>query len=305
MCRTEFPTEFFERPELLHPIEATASTSSNTINEYQWFYKGRNGWWQYDERTCQEIENSYKNGEKQCTILVAGYVYVVDFDQMLQQRQSDPSRKRQVKRDLASIPKKGVAGLRLQNGGLSSLGDDIDMNQQSGNIIASIAVAEAAIRIASDIIDSTLAHADEYQTATDPSEIANDLVNAHVSTNENNESSGQSHQDELNRSGSSPSASTSALSRRELLDEIEETMNISNPSSINNSFGTSSTHLDDFFKITLNDFRHLASSNIVDDSSDDNIGYDDQDDDDDDDDDGENDHRYDDQRMSNDHFYHQ
>lgn len=44
---------------------------------------------------------------------MAGYVYVVDFDQMLQQRQTDPLRKRQVKRDLATIPKKGVAGLRL------------------------------------------------------------------------------------------------------------------------------------------------------------------------------------------------
>lgn len=71
------------------------------------------GWWQYDERTCQEIEDAYKNGQKQCTILVAGYLYVVDFDQMLQQRQTDPLRKRQVKRDLANIPKKGVAGLRL------------------------------------------------------------------------------------------------------------------------------------------------------------------------------------------------
>lgn len=71
------------------------------------------GWWQYDERTCQEIEDAYKSGQKQCTILVAGYLYVVDFEQMLQQRQTDPLRKRQVKRDLANIPKKGVAGLRL------------------------------------------------------------------------------------------------------------------------------------------------------------------------------------------------
>lgn len=55
------------------------------------------GWWQYDERTCQEIEDAYKKSQKQCTILVAGNLYVVDFDQMLQKRQSDPSRKRQVK----------------------------------------------------------------------------------------------------------------------------------------------------------------------------------------------------------------
>lgn len=56
------------------------------------------GWWQYDERTCEEIEEAYKNAQKQCTILVAGNLYVVDFDQMLQKRQTDPGRKRQVKR---------------------------------------------------------------------------------------------------------------------------------------------------------------------------------------------------------------
>lgn len=55
------------------------------------------GWWQYDERTCQEIEDAYKKSQKQCTILVAGNLYIVDFDQMLQKRQTDPSRKRQVK----------------------------------------------------------------------------------------------------------------------------------------------------------------------------------------------------------------
>lgn len=55
------------------------------------------GWWQYDERTCQEIEDAYKKAQKQCTILVAGNLYVVDFEQMLQKRQTDPSRKRQVK----------------------------------------------------------------------------------------------------------------------------------------------------------------------------------------------------------------
>lgn len=43
MCRTEFPIEFLERPELLQPISASASSSSGEKNEYQWFYKGRNG----------------------------------------------------------------------------------------------------------------------------------------------------------------------------------------------------------------------------------------------------------------------
>lgn len=283
MCRTDFPIEFLERPELLMPIDAIASTSNADQNEYQWFYKGRNGWWQYDERTCLEIEDAYKKGDKHCTILVAGYVYVVDFEQMLQQRQTDPSRKRQVKRDLATIPKKGVAGLRMHNSSASSSSIDdhesADENSNS-NIIATIAAAEAAIRIASDIIDSTLAHADEYHTHEDSLPVTTTLANAHMtSTGVGAEASvpGE-NEDRIGSSASTSYASTSnAYNRRELLDEIEETLNISNPSSINNSFGTT-THLDDFFKMTLNDFKNLTMSNIADDSSDDNNDDDDDDD---------------------------
>lgn len=279
MCRTDFPIEFLERPELLMPIDANASTSSADQNHYQWFYKGRNGWWQYDERTCQEIEDAYKNGDKHCTILVAGYVYVVDFQQMLQQRQTDPSRKRQVKRDLSTIAKKGVAGLRLPNALASSSIDEheyADVHSNS-NIIATIAAAEAAIRIASDIIDSTLAHADEYHSQEDPTPVTTTLANAHVNgVSDEVPAAGENEHRDSPTPSTSYASTSNAYNRRELLDEIEETLNISNPSSINNSFGTT-THLDEFFKITLNDFKNLTMSNIADDSSDDNNDDDDYD----------------------------
>ena len=73
------------------------------------------GWWQYDERTSRELETAYKKGERICELLVAGLLYVADFDAMLQIRRNDPSRRRRIKRDLATIPKKGVAGLRLDS----------------------------------------------------------------------------------------------------------------------------------------------------------------------------------------------
>lgn len=122
------------------------------------------GWWQYDGRTCHDIEDAYKNGEKHCTILVAGYVYIVDFEQMLQQRQNDPSRKRQVKRDLASVPKKGVAGLRFNN----VTTEDVDLTQDSAStscdtIDTNDAVANTAATNRSNIIDSTLSHSDEHR----------------------------------------------------------------------------------------------------------------------------------------------
>jgi len=44
---------------------------------------------------------------------VAGFLYIIDFDRMIQLRRNDPSRRRRIKRDLSSIPKKGVAGIKL------------------------------------------------------------------------------------------------------------------------------------------------------------------------------------------------
>lgn len=43
MCRSEFPIDFLEKPELLLPITSTPSQDAIDQNEYKWFYKGRNG----------------------------------------------------------------------------------------------------------------------------------------------------------------------------------------------------------------------------------------------------------------------
>lgn len=71
------------------------------------------GWWQYDERTSHELEAAYGSGQRACEVLVAGFLYIIDFDRMVQLRRNDPSRRRRIKRDLSSIPKKGVAGIKL------------------------------------------------------------------------------------------------------------------------------------------------------------------------------------------------
>ena len=71
------------------------------------------GWWQYDERTSQELEAAFKSGQRTCELLIVGQLYIADFDAMLQLRRNDMSRRRRIKRDLASIPKKGIAGLRF------------------------------------------------------------------------------------------------------------------------------------------------------------------------------------------------
>ena len=66
---------------------------------------------------------------------------------MLQLRRNDPSRKRRIKRDLCNAPKKGVAGLRLNNQ-LSR--EQEDQQQQQPPIIREIRGAERSASPASD-----------------------------------------------------------------------------------------------------------------------------------------------------------
>ncbi|XP_075162458.1 ring finger protein 146 isoform X2 [Haematobia irritans] len=217
MCRREIPPEFLDHPQLVNGIEDICTTKA-TDDGYQWFYEGRNGWWQYDDRTSQDLEEAFKKGERSCTILVAGYVYIVDFDAMIQQRQNEPARCRRVKRDLATIPKKGVAGLRIEGNTVTTdsnfaqqvyrqnryHNDDLDIHENSllgahamdgsngqgplrlpyglggyvinpSEFVSTAAATDAALRIASDIIGSTLAHADELTRSTTTS--SNNTVN--------------------------------------------------------------------------------------------------------------------------------
>ncbi|XP_076297990.1 ring finger protein 146 isoform X1 [Lasioglossum baleicum] len=114
MCRQEIPPDFLDRPQLVEVEEAHKELDCSE-EEYQWFYQGKDGWWQYDQRTSHELETAYKQGKRNCELLIAGFLYIADFGSMLQLRRNDPSRRRKIKRDLYNVPKKGVAGLRLNN----------------------------------------------------------------------------------------------------------------------------------------------------------------------------------------------
>lgn len=122
LCRQEIPEDFLERPVLLLPeeLKAAASGMSRSIategvsrGDFTWYYEGRNGWWQYDERTCRELEEAFSKGRKSAEMLIAGFLYVADLENMVQYRRNEHGRRRKIKRDVVDIPKKGVAGLRL------------------------------------------------------------------------------------------------------------------------------------------------------------------------------------------------
>jgi E3 ubiquitin-protein ligase RNF146 len=118
MCRREIPPDYLHNPELLSELGVGSGAEAHGFEDGgQWFYEGRNGWWLYDERTSQEIETAFSAEEQRCELLIAGFLYIIDFEHMLQYRRNDPSRRRRIKRDQASGPKKGVAGLRMEGAG--------------------------------------------------------------------------------------------------------------------------------------------------------------------------------------------
>lgn len=126
-----------------------------------------------------DIEDAFQKKEKTSSILVAGHLYLVDFEAMNQLRQDDHSRRRRVKRDLGSIHKKGIAGLRIDSNNMvvtditpttsteSVLTSDVPVPTLGGGGHTQNApsTTDSAIRIATHIIDSTLANSDDYQSS--------------------------------------------------------------------------------------------------------------------------------------------
>lgn len=121
LCRQEVPDDFLERPTLLSPeeLKASAGGRGRATSDHAWYYEGRNGWWQYDERTSRELEDAFSKGKKTAEMLIAGFLYVADLENMVQYRRNEHGRRRKMKRDVLNIPKKGVAGLRLDTEGVN------------------------------------------------------------------------------------------------------------------------------------------------------------------------------------------
>jgi len=148
MCRREIPPDYLLNPELLSKVEPEGGGGFQEGGEcWQWFYEGRNGWWVYDERTSQEVEMHYKSGDKRCELLIAGFLYIIDFEHMLQYRRNDPSRRRRVKRDVASGPKKGVAGLRIEQEAGEDTGTTVNVDAADNTNDSGIAQAMNSLDI--------------------------------------------------------------------------------------------------------------------------------------------------------------
>ncbi|KAJ2944369.1 hypothetical protein O0L34_g18371 [Tuta absoluta] len=112
MCRADIPPDYLDHPVLLEKVVPTLVDTQAT-EEFQWYYEGRNGWWKYDQRSNAELEAAFNAGDGQCKLLLAGAVYVIDFQSMLQVQSRDTTRRRRVKRDTPTLPAKGIAGIKI------------------------------------------------------------------------------------------------------------------------------------------------------------------------------------------------
>jgi len=114
LCRRPIPHGFLESAEVL----AKASQELNDTppvdaaeQQWQWFYEGRNGWWRFESRNNDDLEEAFRGGKQQVETLICGNIYVINLASMEQFQKSMPQRKRRIKRDLKSAQCKGVAGL--------------------------------------------------------------------------------------------------------------------------------------------------------------------------------------------------
>ena len=151
MCRREISPGCLEKPNLVQPdLERIAQENESMQDErYSWFYAGRNGWWKYEERAAAELEEAYRrtidtdgeqaetviDGNNKCELLIAGFLYVIDFEHMIQYRRNEPHRQRKIKREkLQSVADcKGVAGLRIE----TNTSDEQDASNRSTNPLTS------------------------------------------------------------------------------------------------------------------------------------------------------------------------
>lgn len=118
LCRQNITVDCIENPTLVKPVNIQKEKEgkdeeTEKDQTFVWYYEGRNGWWQYDEKTSSEVEKAFKSGKRSCQLLIAGFLYSIDFESMFQMRRNEPGRMRRIKRDKPDAEKKGVAGIRL------------------------------------------------------------------------------------------------------------------------------------------------------------------------------------------------
>ncbi|KAL0871936.1 hypothetical protein ABMA27_004383 [Loxostege sticticalis] len=155
MCRAQIPSDYLDHPVLLEKVLQQEIPNENASEEVenQWYYEGRNGWWKYDERSNAELESAFNAGDADCALLLAGAVYTIDFQNMIQFRRNDPTRRRRVRRDTPTLPAKGVAGIK--NIGIGQSEQPKLNNEDHHDEVVTISDPESEVIIVEDDDETT------------------------------------------------------------------------------------------------------------------------------------------------------
>ena len=112
LCRKEIPADYLDRSVVLEAAQADIDSRAEASQDWAWFYRGRRGWWMFEERNNEELEEAFRSGQQSMEMMICGHLYVIDFVRSEQYQKNMPNRKRQIKRDLKSSDHEGVAGLQ-------------------------------------------------------------------------------------------------------------------------------------------------------------------------------------------------
>jgi len=118
LCRRPFPRDYLGSAKVLQDASLDMNDTpplEADDEQWQWFYQGNKGWWRFEERNNDEIEDCFKEGADNFETLICGKLYTIDFRTMDQYQTSYPNRKRRIKRDRKSTQCKGVAGLQKRS----------------------------------------------------------------------------------------------------------------------------------------------------------------------------------------------
>ena len=61
-CRAEIPVGYMQLPTV---VPRNIEDNPGFDSKYFWYYAGRDGWWQFEERHCQELEEARAKGDSQ------------------------------------------------------------------------------------------------------------------------------------------------------------------------------------------------------------------------------------------------
>jgi len=115
LCRKDIPHGYLESAQVLAKASLDLNDTPPLLDdeeEWQWFYEGRNGWWRFEERNNEELEENFSLGKQMFETMICGNLYMIDFQAMEQFQKGFPNRKRKIKRDSRTSFCKGVAGLQ-------------------------------------------------------------------------------------------------------------------------------------------------------------------------------------------------